>query len=214
MNALAVIPARGGSKRIPGKNIRDFLGSPIISYSIKSALESELFDEVMVSTDSDEIADIAQHYGAVVPFLRSADSANDYATLADVLLETITSYRKINKDWDLIACILPTAPFIRPEDLKEAYSLLIDTSSDGVVSVARFSYPIQRALRIDNGKVSMANPEYYLSRSQDLEPRYHDAGQFYLIKKETLIREKTMFCKSAAGYEMEELRVQDIDNRI
>ena len=211
MNALAVIPARGGSKRIPGKNIRDFLGRPIISYSINAAQKSGLFDEIMVSTNNQKIAGIAETLGAKIPFLRTEGTADDYSPLAEVLIEVINKYHETGKDWNIIACLLPTAPFIRSSDLTNAYDLMVSTNTDAVLSVARFPYPIQRALRNDNGKISMFQTEHIFTRSQDLEPMYHDAGQFYFIKTKILLEERSLFCKDAAGYELDEIRVQDID---
>ena len=211
MKRVAVIPARGGSKRIPDKNIRSFLGKPIIAYSIVAAMESGLFDEVMVSTDSERIAAVAGGCGAAVPFMRSAAASDDYAPLADVLMEVIENYRNRGTDWGLVACLLPTAPFIRSADLVGANKRMQESNADAVVSVTRFSYPIQRALRLNDNRLSMANPEYLLTRSQDLEPMFHDAGQFYLIKSRSLVNEKTLFCGNAIGYELDEVRVQDID---
>jgi pseudaminic acid cytidylyltransferase len=211
MRSVAIIPARGGSKRIPDKNIRSFLGKPIITYSIGAALESGLFDEVMVSTDSDRIAEVAAECGAVVPFLRSEAASDDFAPLTDVLLEVIRFYSDLGKEWESVACLLPTAPFIKPSDLLAGYNLMQESGADAVVSVARFSYPIQRALRLKENKLSMANPEYLRTRSQDLEPMFHDAGQFYLIKTRALLEEKTLFCGNTAACELDEIRVQDID---
>jgi N-acylneuraminate cytidylyltransferase len=212
MNRIAIIPARGGSKRIPGKNIRNFLGKPIIAYSIEAARGCGLFDEIMVSTDSREIADVAISYGASVPFYRSRENSDDYAPLASVLLEVLTQYRQQNKEWENICCILPTAPFVRSHDLLNAWSIMEKTGANGIVSVCRFSYPVQRALKIKEDRIFMAEPEYAFTRSQDLESMYHDAGQFYFINGKTLEEEKTLFCSSVAGFEIEELRVQDIDS--
>ena len=209
---LCVIPARGGSKRIPRKNIRNFLGKPIISYSIEAALESNIFDEVMVSTDDEEIAGIAIKYGAVVPFFRSLENANDFATLTDVLIEVLHQYKLSEISWNILSCILPTAPFVTPDILKTAYSKMQEINADCIIPVVNFSYPIQRALQIsENGILSMSNPEYLSTRSQDLPPRFHDAGQFYIIKSETLLYEKTLFPKSTSAMQIDELTVQDID---
>ncbi len=211
MRCVAIIPARGGSKRIPEKNIRSFLGKPIIAYSIKAAVDSGLFDEVMVSTDSKRIAAVAAEYGAVVPFLRSAAASDDYAPLSNVLLEVIQTYREQGKNWDCVACLLSTAPLIQPSDLITAYDRMQASGADAVVSVARFSYPIQRALCLKDNRLTMASPEHLLTRSQDLEPMFHDAGQFYLIKTRSLLEEKTLFCANTAAHELDEVRVQDID---
>jgi N-acylneuraminate cytidylyltransferase len=207
MNNLAIIPARGGSKRIPGKNIREFLGKPIISYSIQIAKKSDLFSEVMVSTDDEKIAEIAEQYGAVVPFLRSKQNADDHATLSDVIDEVIVSYRNNGKRFDCGCCLLPTAPLMKPDKLKEAYELLIRNKYDSVKPVVPFSYPIQRALRLRQGKVEMINQEFYRTRSQDLETTYHDAAQFYWFNFNNGLKGDLK-----AAIVLNDLEVQDIDN--
>ena len=212
MKSIAIIPARGGSKRIPRKNIRNFLGKPIIAYSIEAAIKSNIFDKVIVSTDDDEIKNIALQYGAEVPFLRSRKNADDYATLTDVLIEVLSEYKYLRESFDLICCVLPTAPFIKSNDLIIAYDKIIKPDVDCVLSISRFTYPIQRALKKDeDGKISMSAPEYKNTRSQDLEPLFHDAGQYYLIKTKTIISEKTLFPAKTSGIVIDELRVQDID---
>ncbi len=208
---LAVITARGGSKRIPKKNIREFLGKPIISYSIETAIGSGLFDEVMVSTDSREIADVAKTFGAKVPFMRSAGTADDHATTADVLKEVLSEYEKLGESFDELCCIYPTAPFIKPEDLKKAVELMDEKDADTVMSVVRFSFPPRRALLMHDGRLSAHYPEDQLKRSQDLEPEYHDCGQFYLINVASFKEQQAVVMKETAGIEMEERRVQDID---
>lgn len=179
MKAIAIIPARGGSKRIPRKNIKEFCGKPIIAYSIQAALASGLFDEVMVSTDDPEIAEVAKQYGASVPFYRSAETASDYATTGAVLSEVMNKYKEMGKEFDYMACIYPCAPFVTGEKLKMAYNALLEKNGASVKPVVRFSYPPQRADRIENGRVFYQYPEYAPCRSQDLEPIYHDCGQFY-----------------------------------
>jgi N-acylneuraminate cytidylyltransferase len=211
MKKLCIIPARGGSKRIPRKNIKDFLGKPIIAYSIEAALKSGLFDEVMVSTDDEEIAEVAKHYGASVPFFRSMETANDYATTVDVLLEVIDTYKQLGKDFDIICCLYSTAPFVTSERLKEACTKLSE-EIDGCFTMVEYSYPIQRSLRInESGIVEMKYPEYLTCRTQDLEKVYHDAGQFYFVKTQVLIDEKTAWCKRTAPLILSELEVQDLD---
>lgn len=185
MKNLAIIPARGGSKRIPKKNIKDFLGKPIIAYSIEAAFKSGLFEEVMVSTDDKEIVDIAIKYGAKIPFLRNEETADDYATLAEVINEVIENYKKQNFVFDNVCCILPTAPFVTSKNIGKAYQLLNKEQFDSVRPIVQFSYPIQRALRFDGNNVNMFNPEHLRTRSQDLEPTYHDAGQFYWFRFDT-----------------------------
>lgn len=211
MSSLCIIPARGGSKRIPRKNIKPFMGKPIIAYSIDAALKSGAFDEVMVSTDDEEIAGVARQYGASVPFFRSAETANDYATTVDVLLEVIETYRQQGNVFDTICCLYSTAPFVTPERLKESYVKLSD-NIDASFTMVEYSYPIQRSLRINEaGLVEMKYPEYLRSRTQDLEKVYHDAGQFYFVKTKTLIEEKTVWCKKTAPLILSELEVQDLD---
>ncbi len=208
MSNLCIIPARGGSKRIPRKNIKEFLGKPIIAYSIEIALKSGLFDEIMVSTDDEEIKEIALKYGAKVPFLRSSEGANDFATLSDVVEEVKKAYvEKKSKKFDNICLILPTAPFITIEMLHEGFELLNNAKVDSVKPVVRFSYPIQRALKKnDNGAVEMFHPEHALTRSQDLEAAYHDAGMFYCMKWDEALKGKNKY-----AFEIPEIRCQDID---
>ena len=209
---LAIIPARGGSKRIPRKNIKDFLGKPIIAYSIEAALKSELFDEVMVSTDDEEIAEIAKKYGAKVPFMRSKENADDYAGTADVLIEVINQYKTQNAKFDYVCCIYPTAPLIKQANLEIAYKMLIDNNLDSVFPIVKFSFPPQRVLKLENDNVYMVNEEYLKARSQDIEPIYHDAGQFYWVNTELMLAEKTLFSKNSNAIILTETEVQDIDN--
>jgi len=208
---LCIIPARGGSKRIPRKNIKDFLGKPIIAYSIEAALSSELFDEVMVSTDDIEIAEVAKKFGAKVPFMRSSENANDFAGTADVLLEVLKDYKKRNKIFNIACCIYPTAPLIKQEKLKEAYNLLLERKFDSVFPVTKFSYPIYRALEIKEGKVKMIWEENLKKRSQDLPDTYHDAGQFYWLKVNELIKTNKILSQNSGAIIVNELEVQDID---
>lgn len=210
MKNLAIIPARGGSKRIPRKNIKDFLGRPIIAYSIQATILSGVYDEVMVSTDDNEIAEIAKSYGANVPFLRSPDTSNDYASTADVIFEVLNNYKKIGKEFDTVSCIYSTAPFITPERIQEAFSF-IDGNVDSVFTCVAYSYPPQRGLRITDGMISMIQPEHLMSRSQDLEPIYHDAGQFYISMVESFRRNGSFWGDNTAGLVLSELEVQDLD---
>ncbi len=208
MKTVAIIPARGGSKRIPRKNIRDFLGKPIMAYAIEAASASGLFDDIIVSTDDNEISEIAEQYGAKVPFLRSKKNSDDTATLSDVI-EEVTSYYKKNV-CDTIeygCCILPTAVLLSKDVLIEGYEKLINGKFDTVLPITRFSYPIQRALRIVNNTVEMVNPEYARTRSQDLESMFHDAGQFYWFRFS-----KGFQTKNRGFIELSELCTQDIDN--
>ena len=207
MKNVAVIPARGGSKRIPRKNIRDFSGKPIIAYSIELALKSGLFDEVMVSTDDEEIAEVAKEYGAEIPFMRSSDTADDYATLADVIEEVKECYKEKGKSFDYICCILATAPLITMSNLKKGYEMIKEGEADSVRPVTRFPYPIQRALKLKNNRVEMFHKEYAGTRSQDLDPAYYDAAQFYWMKFE-----KGLKGEEKAGFEIPKRFVQDIDD--
>lgn len=207
---IAIITARGGSKRIPRKNIKDFCGKPILAYSIEAALESQLFDEVMVSTDSEEIARIAIEYGASVPFMRSEATSNDYATTNDVLVEVFSEYEKRGKSFDLAVCIYPTAPFITAEKLQNAVKIMQDEQADAVTPVVRYSFPPQRAFVIREGSLEYQYPECASMRSQDLEPIYHDCGQFYVMKVENVLKELPV--KKSIPLIVSELEVQDIDN--
>jgi len=211
MRALCIIPARGGSKRIPRKNIKPFMGKPIIAYSIDAALKSGVFDEVMVSTDDEEIAGIARQYGASVPFMRSAEASNDYATTVDVLLEVMDRYKEKGMSFDMICCLYSTAPFVTSERLKNAVDQITD-DVDACFTIVQYSYPIQRSLRINGaGCVEMKFPEHLKSRTQDLEKVFHDAGQFYFVRAEALCREHTVWCKRTRPLILSELEVQDLD---
>ena len=182
MKNIAIIPARGGSKRIPNKNIKDFLGKPILAYSIETALESGLFDEVMVSTDWKEIAEVAQKYGAKVPFFRTDKTADDFATTAEVLTEVIMRYELKGITIENACCVYPTAVLLSTEQLILAHQNFEKWSYDSLMSVLKFSYPVQRGLREESGKLKMVWPENKTKRSQDLETIFHDAGQFYFFK--------------------------------
>jgi len=211
-DSVAIITARGGSKRIPRKNIKPFLGIPIIKYSIDAALRSGCFDEVMVSTDDKEIAEIAAAYGATIPFFRSAETSNDHADTVSVLKEVILEYRDRGLDFTYLCGIYPTAPFITARKLQEAMSKLKESGAGSVLPVTRFSYPIQRALKIENGRVMMIHPENYFARSQDLMPTYHDCGQFYCMRTDAMFRESKYCMDHTVPYELPEVEVQDIDN--
>lgn len=211
MRSIAIITARGGSKRIPKKNIRDFCGKPIMSYSIEAALGSNSFDEVMVSTDSNEIAAIARDYGAKVPFLRSKETSDDFATTSDVINEVINEYEKRGVEFDCICCIYPTAPFITSDKLSVAMKYLDDETVEGIVPVVKFGFPPQRAFVIEDEMLKYKYPDCALARSQDLEPYYHDCGQFYICRTEAFKREGTMITKRIKPLIVSEEEVQDID---
>ncbi|KAA6440708.1 pseudaminic acid cytidylyltransferase [Dyadobacter flavalbus] len=207
---LAIIPARGGSKRIPRKNIRDFLGKPIIAYAIETALKSGLFSDVMVSTDDPEIAGIAKNHGASVPFLRSEGNANDFASTVDVIKEVEKEYEtRFSVIYDKICCIYPTAPLIKTEHLRAGMSMMSESGFDSVFPVVPFSYPIWRGLEITDGKVQMVWPENRNVRSQDLKPVYHDAGQWYWYNPAKIT--DSLFTSNTASIILSEEEVQDID---
>lgn len=214
MKALAIITARGGSKRIPRKNIKEFVGKPILAYSIEAALQSGVFDEVMVSTEDEEIAEISKKFGAEVPFYRSERTSNDFASTVDVIEEVVDEYEKRGKTFDMIVCIYPTAPFITAERLKEAVEKLASSNADTLIPVVRFSYPPQRALVIKDDMLVFNDTRYLNSRSQDLEKHYHDAGQFYVTKTESFKTYREFMVGKVLPMELSELEVQDIDNEV
>lgn len=214
MGNLAIIPARGGSKRIPRKNIKNFLGKPIIAYSIEAALKSKLFDEVMVSTDDEEIAKIALKYGANIPFKRSQINADDHATTVDVILEVLEEYERKGDSFENACCIYPCAPFVSPDNLCKAFNLLNSKAFETVFPVLSYSFPIQRAMRSDiEGRIKLIYPEYLTARSQDLEKTFHDAGQFYFFKTQGLKSAKKLWTNNTGFIEINELHAQDIDNK-
>jgi len=213
MSNVCIIPARGGSKRIPRKNIKDFLGKPIIAYSIEVALQSGLFDEVMVSTDDLEIAEIGKKYGVKVPFLRSGKNSDDHASTADVLEEVIKDYLKAGKEFSHACCLYPTAPFVKPEHLIEGNKMIMNNGVDSVFPIVKFDYPIWRGLRKkEKGEVEMVWNEYSNSRSQDLEQVFHDAGQWYWFNVKRFLDGMKLFTENSKGIELSPLEVQDIDN--
>lgn len=211
---IAIITARGGSKRIPHKNIRDFCGKPIIEYSIRAALDAQVFDTVMVSTDDERIALIAKNAGAEVPFMRSEKTANDYATTTDVLLEVIEQYDKMGIKFENACCIYPTAPFVSAVKLKNAMAMLQKDNRHSVMPVTAYSFPPLRGMVIKDDKLEYKWPEYVMTRSQDLEEIYHDCGQFYAFQVASFIRERKLVTDNTAGIVISELEVQDIDNEV
>ena len=212
MAMVAIITARGGSKRIPRKNVKVFMGRPMIAYAIAAAKESGLFDEVMVSTDDAEIAELAREHGAAVPFLRSAATANDFATTNDVLKEVLGEYAKRGRTFESFCCIYPCVPFLTGELLKEAGETFAAAGAKGLVPVVRYSYPIQRALvRDEGGFISFREPENAARRSQDLEPTFHDAGMFYFSTVAAFAERGGIPTDRLAMFELPEERVQDID---
>ena len=213
MKTIAIITARGGSKRIPGKNIKPFLGKPILAYSIEAAFQSGAFDEVMVSTDDEEIARIARQYGAKVPFLRSDATSGDFATTNDVLEEVLGEYEKCGASYDLACCLYPTAPFVTAEKLQKAMEALKASDCDALVPVVPFSFPPKRGFTIRDGKLFYEYPEYVSVRSQDIPTSYHDAGQFYFFWVSNM-KENGGFLKGKLlPFVLSEMEVQDIDNQ-
>ncbi len=212
MGALAIITARGGSKRIPNKNKKLFLGKPILCYSIEAALASGLFEEVMVSTDDEEIARIARDAGASVPFMRSERTANDFATTDDVLLEVLAEYGKRGENFAYMACLYPTAPFVTAEKLRNAFRILEEQNAAAVMPVVRFSFPPQRGMTVRGGRLVYCYPENAQKRSQDLEAMYHDCGQFYFYRTEAFLAGGGDPAEGYAPIVMPETEVQDIDN--
>ncbi|ANP66389.1 pseudaminic acid cytidylyltransferase [Vibrio sp. MarTm2] len=209
---VAIIPARGGSKRIPRKNIKAFHGKPMIAYSIEAAIASGCFDKVIVSTDDTEIAAVAEAHGAHVPFLRPADISDDYATTMDVMAHAIHWCQDEGWDIDAVCCLYATAPFVLPKDLQQGYALLQGEGVQFAFSATSFPFPIQRAIKLDSdGSVSMFSPENEQVRSQDLEEAYHDAGQFYWGKTRAFLEKYSIFSPHSKAVLLPRNRVQDID---
>ena len=212
VKTLCVIPARGGSKRIPRKNIRPFCGKPIIAWSIKAARASGLFDRVMVSTDDVEIAEVARQSGAEIPFLRPVALADDHTGTQAVVKQAIEWHRAQGLAVDLACCLYATAPFVRAEDLRAAHDRLLASDKAFVFSVTTFDFPIQRALKLNvQGEVEAWYPEHRMTRSQDLETAYHDAGQFYWGRALSFVEDVSLFSPASLGYVLAPHRVQDID---
>lgn len=209
---LAIIPARGGSKRIPRKNLRDFCGSPIIAHSIRTALQSGFFDHVVVSTDDDEIAETARTEGAKVPFVRPAELSGDHAGTQAVTRHAIQACRALGWPVELACCMYATAPFVLPQDLGRGRNALHDARVQYAFSATSFEFPVQRAIRLDAaGCVSPVWPQEIPRRSQDLEPLFHDAGQFYWGRADAFLTELPLFAPHSAAVLMPRHRVQDID---
>jgi pseudaminic acid cytidylyltransferase len=209
---LAVIPARGGSKRIPRKNIKNFHGKPIIVWSIEAALASHCFDKVIVSTDDDDIADVARSVGAEVPFVRPDILSGDYVGTIPVVSHAVEWFQKRNEAPAEACCIYATAPFLRAEDIKAGYKLLRESGCEYVFSVTSYAFPIERAIRITAAnRVKMLQPQYFNTRSQDLEGAYHDAGQFYWGTADAWTSGKQVFSSDSAPIVLPRHRVQDID---
>lgn len=224
MRTIAIIPARGGSKRIERKNIKPFAGVPVIAYSIRAAIESDCFEEVMVSTDDTEIAEVARQYGASV-LMRSAENSDDFATTADVIREVIEEYRKMGREFDALACIYATAPFVTPSRLRSGYNLINNSGlpatslhypATAAFTCVEFSYPIQRCLVLsgDSKRICMRFPQYANSRSQDLQKTYHDAGQFYFSTVKAFEETGSLWGPQTAPIILPETEVQDLDTPV
>ena len=212
IRTIAIIPARGGSKRIPKKNIKKFLDKPIISYAIKIALESNLFDKVMVSTDDEQIAEIAKEFGAEVPFLRSVENSDDFATTFDVISEVIEHYHHQHYFIDYACCIYPCSPLLKGTHLTHSYKILKERNLDCVFPIVKYSFPIQRAVKINNKNlVEMIQEEHLTTRSQDLDSSYHDVGQFYFFNVQKLMEKKQLVTNNTGYIELTEMESQDID---
>lgn len=208
MKNLCIIPARGGSKRIPRKNVKPFLGKPMLAYSIEAAMRTGLFDEIMVSTDDVEIAEVARRYGANVPFMRSAETASDFATTADVLWEVLAKYKELGQEFDNFCCFYATAPLVQSDDVVSAFDRLQNSDFTMVYPVVQFSYPIWRCLDLaEDGTMIRHWPEYENCRSQDLPKEYHDTGTFYWYKTKEWLAGNIII----GGIEVSETTIQDID---
>lgn len=211
MSIIAVITARGGSKRIPKKNIKDFYGKPMLAYAIDAAKKACIFDEIMVSTDSIEIADVAKKYGAFVPFMRSARTADDYATTFDVLEEVLAKYKEIGKLFDYVCCIYPCVPFLTSTTLLNAYKQMISSQANAIMPVCKYPVPVEWAMRLNNGYLYPDDASKQLIRSQDLNPAFFDAGMFYYCNADIMLEKKTLVPPKTQGFVINEQECQDID---
>jgi len=210
-DTVAIVPARGGSKRIPRKNIRPFLGKPILARVLEQLRAADCFDEVMVSTDDEEIAQLARASGAAVPFMRSRESSGDEATTVAVLLEVMAAYERGGRRFAQVCCIYPTAVFITPPLLHEGLRLLRSAGADCVLPVLRFASPIERAFRVTGGRLEMVDPRHSSTRTADLPPAYHDAGQFYWLRAASLLAQKAIYMRHAVPLLLDEMQAQDIN---
>ncbi|WP_405420714.1 pseudaminic acid cytidylyltransferase [Marinobacter flavimaris] len=214
MSRVAIIPARGGSKRIPRKNVKDFCGKPMIAWSIDAAKASGCFDQIIVSTDDDEIAKVAREWGATVPFMRPAKLSDDFTGTLPVIRHAVEWLNQNEAPVEYACCLYATAPFVLADDLKRGLQLIKDSGSSFALSVTSYAFPIQRAIRIaDNGRVAMFNPEHFQTRSQDLEEAWHDAGQFYWGTAEAWCEERAIFGEDSVPVKLPRHRVQDIDTQ-
>ena len=209
---IAVIPARGGSKRIPRKNIKLFCGKPMIAWSIEAAIHSECFDRIIISTDDAEIAHVAEAFGGEAPFIRPAELSDDYVGTIPVVAHAIDWMERRGASVEFACCLYATAPFVLPQDLRDGFDILVQTNADFALSVTSYAFPIQRAIRVRaDQRIEMFQPEFYSSRSQDLEEAFHDAGQFYWGRSTAWLSGLPLFSASAAPVQLPRFRVQDID---
>jgi N-acylneuraminate cytidylyltransferase len=208
---IAIITARGGSKRIPKKNIKPFFGKPMLSYAINACKESGIFSEIMVSTDDMEIAETARRYGANVPFMRSEKTSSDYAITYDVLEEVVTMYKEMEKEFRYVCCVYPCVPFLNVDTLKKAYQQFISSKADALQPVCKYPVPVEWAMKIENDILLPNDRNAQLIRSQDLTPKYFDVGMFYFCKTDVMLKEKTLAPKNTLAYIMNENEIQDID---
>lgn len=209
---VAIIPARGGSKRIPRKNIKNFCGKPMIAWSIEAAKASDCFDKIIVSTDDDKIASLAKEWGAEVPFIRPDELSDDYTGTTAVIGHAIKWLDENEEKVEFACCIYATAPFVSPLDIKDGWQAIKNSNYDYAFSVTTFPFPIQRAIKItEQGNIEMFNPEHFMTRSQDLEEAFHDAGQFYWGRAQAWREGKVIFGKNSVPIKLPRYRVQDID---
>ncbi len=212
--SLAIIPARSGSKRIPFKNIKIFTDKPIIYYPIKAAIEANCFDEVMVSTDDQKIARIAEKFGAKIPFLRTLENSSDSATTAEVILEVVNNYRKLGTNFDYICCLYPTSVFATSELINKGLSILTKfEATNSVITVQQYSHPPQRSFKISGSYINPTNPSNLNARTQDLVPLYHDAGQLYWLKSTQFIKNSQIITKKTQAMILNKLEACDIDDQ-
>ncbi len=209
---IAIIPARGGSKRIPRKNIKLFQGKPIIAYPIEALVRSGLFDRIIVSTDDEEIAEKARQFGAEVPFLRSAQNASDTAATYPVIKEVFDKLKAEGQEFDSICCVYPTSVFVTADMIQKSVEKLEAEKLNSVVAITKYAHPIQRAIAVKNGLADFRNPEFSQTRTQDLETFYHDTGQFYILDRSIFENHQSFFTDSTGFFEFPESLVQDIDN--
>lgn len=209
---LAIIPARGGSKRIKKKNIKPFLGKPIILWVIDKLNKINIFDEIMVSTDNEEIAELCISQGVKVPFKRSKKNSNDFATTADLVDEVLMDYEKLDFFFDLTCCVYATSALLQESDLINGFKKINNNKYDSIIPITEFTYPVQRSLKIKDDIVNFQNKKYALSRSQDLKKMYHDAGMWYWLNTKKFLKNKKLITNRTGFVEIPPSRVQDIDN--